>query len=108
MMLSMLDCPKYQKCNAPVCPIDSAWARRLNQREDATCFYLCESVKEDSQALFQGAGLGELYERIHQVIPAMVERHPRIRNALDRARLTGARMTRRFLIVPSNNVDPHE
>jgi hypothetical protein len=60
-MPSMPDCPKYKFCNAPVCPLDPAWARRLNSNEDPTCFYLCESVKDGSEALFQGAGLEELY-----------------------------------------------
>jgi hypothetical protein len=69
----------------------------LNSNEDATCFYLCESVKHGSQALFQGAGLVELYEAIHRATPAIVDRHPRIRKALERAKQTGSRMARRFL-----------
>lgn len=95
-MPSMPDCPKYQSCNAPVCPIDPAWARRLNSNEDPICFYLCESVKHGSQALFQGAGLEELYESIHRVTRAIVDRHSRIKNALERAKQTGSRMARRF------------
>jgi hypothetical protein len=97
-MPSMPDCPKYKSCSAPVCPLDPAWARRLNNNEDPTCFYLCESVKDGSQALFQGAGLEELYEAIHSVTPAIVDRHPRIKNALERAKRTGSRMARPFLI----------
>lgn len=93
-MLTMSDCPKFQSCNAPVCPIDSAWDRRFNHKEGSTCFYLSESVKYGSQALFQGAGLGELYEVIRRETHAIVERHPRIRRALERARQTGSRMTR--------------
>jgi hypothetical protein len=94
----MSDCPKYQSCNAPVCPLDPAWTQCLNANDDPTCFYLCESVKDGSQALFQGAGLEELYESIHSVTPAIVDRHPRIRKALERAKQTGSRMARRFLI----------
>ncbi len=96
-MPSMPHCPKYQTCNAPVCPIDPAWARRLNRKEDSTCFYLCESVKHGSRALFEGAGLGELYEAIHRATPDIVDRHTRIRRALERAKQTGSRMARRFI-----------
>jgi len=94
-MLSMPNCPRFQSCNAPVCPFDPAWVRRLNRKEDSTCFYLCESVKHGSLALFQGAGLGELYEVIHRATPAIAKRHLRIKRALERAQQTGSRMARR-------------
>ena len=96
-MPSMPDCPKFQSCNAPVCPIHPAWVRRLNRKEASTCFYLCESVKHGSHALFQGAGLEEVYKVVYQATPVIVERHPRIRRALDRAKQTGSRMTRRVI-----------
>ena len=96
MMFSISDCPKFQSCNAPVCPIDLAWAHRFNHKEDPTCFYLSESVKDGSQALFQGAGLGELYEVMHRVTPAIAKQHPRIKRALERAQQTGSRMARRI------------
>jgi hypothetical protein len=80
-----------------VCPLDPAWARRLNRNEDSTCFYLCESVKHGSQALFQGAGLEELYESIHRVTSAIEDRYPHIKKVLERAKPTGSRMARRIL-----------
>lgn len=95
-MSSIPDCPKFQSCNAPICPIDSAWNRRSNHKEDSTCFYLSESVKHGSLALFQGAGLGELYEVMHRATPAIAKQHPRIKRALERAQLTGSRMARRI------------
>jgi hypothetical protein len=98
-MLIMSDCPKYKSCNAPVCPLDPAWARRLNRNEDSTCFYLCESAKHGSQALFQGLGLEELYESIHRVTSAIVNRYPHIKKVLERAKPTGSRMARRFITV---------
>lgn len=94
LVFSMSDCPKYQSCNAPVCPIDLAEAHRFNHKEDPTCFYLSESVKHGSQASFQGAGLGGLYKFIHWVTPAIATRHPRIKRALERAQQTGSRMAR--------------
>jgi hypothetical protein len=99
-MFSMPDCPKFQSCNAPICPIDPAWTQRLNLREDPTCFYLSESVKHGSQASFERAGLGKLYEGIHGVTPAIARRHPRIKSALERAQYTGSRMARRVNKCP--------
>ncbi|PTQ79818.1 hypothetical protein C8R21_12222 [Nitrosospira multiformis] len=94
-MPSIPDCPKFQSCNAPVCPVDPAWVRRLNRKEDSTCFYLCESVKHGSHALFQGAGLEGLYKIISRVTPAIARRHSRIKRALERAQQTDSRMARR-------------
>ena len=87
-------CPKFLGCNSPVCPLDVDWKRRVLINEDSTCFYLTESVKHSAESVFQGAGLERLYTEIVRVCPAITERHPRIRKALERAKLSGSRMTR--------------
>lgn len=92
--ISYEHCPKFEKCNAPICPLDPDWRKRVLFSEDATCFYLTESVKHGAETVFQGAGLGELYEVIVRVTPDITARHTRIQKALERAKLTGSRMTR--------------
>ena len=89
-------CPKWGKCNAPICPLDSEWRKRSMHSEDACCFYLTELVKDGAQTRFQGAGLGELYEVCTLALPKMIERHARIRRVLTRAALNGSRMDRRI------------
>ena len=39
------DCPRFDKCSAPICPLDPKWRERAHLSEDRLCFYLCESVK---------------------------------------------------------------
>jgi hypothetical protein len=87
-------CPKFLKCNAPICPLDAAWRKRVLLSEDPTCFYLTESVKNDAETIFQGAGLNELYAALVRVSQLITARHPRIHRALERSKLTGFRMTR--------------
>lgn len=87
-------CPKFLKCNAPICPLDPDWRTRVLFSEDPTCFYLTESVKHGAEIVFQGAGLRELYEVIVRLTPDITARHARIRKALERAKLNGFRMTR--------------
>ena len=87
-------CPKFLKCNAPICPLDAEWRKRILLREDPTCFYLTESVKNDAASVFQVAGLGELYAALVRVSKLITARHPRIHSALERSKLTGSRMTR--------------
>jgi len=87
-------CLRFLKCNAPICPLDAEWRKRVLLSDDPTCFYLTESVKQDAEAVFQGAGLKELYAALVRVSQHITARHPRIRRALERSKPTGFRMTR--------------
>jgi hypothetical protein len=89
---AMTQCPKFQGCNATICPLDADWHKRSNLSEDATCFYLTESVKHGAEAVFKGAGLTQLFEVMQRLTPAIADKHSRIRRALERAKLTSSRM----------------
>ena len=90
------DCPKFNKCNTTICPLDKDWRLRDCLREDATCFYLLESVKEGSRTHFEGAQLGVLYEMILEVRGEIASAHKRIRRKLISAAKSASRMTRSF------------
>jgi hypothetical protein len=89
-----VSCPRYHKCNAPICPIDRDWQRRVLLIVEPTCFYLTESVKDDAESVFNSAGLGKLYEVILRATPEITTRHARIRKALARSKMNGFRMTK--------------
>jgi hypothetical protein len=89
-------CPKWEKCNAPICPLDLDNLKRVMQNDDAVCFYLIEAVKTDAVAIFKGAGREELFELVSQAIPTLSGRWGRIRRKLEGAKLTGCRMARTF------------
>ncbi len=88
------NCPKFLECNAPICPLDVDWQKRVLIKEDATCFYLTESVKQDAEAVFKAAGLGVLYLEMVRAYQPITSRWERVKNALARAKLTGSRMTK--------------
>jgi len=87
-------CPRFLKCNAPICPLDADWKKRILRSEDSTCFFLTESVKHGAQTVFERAGLKELYPAMVFAYPSIAAQHQRIQKALERAMLTGSRMTR--------------
>jgi len=89
-------CPKYQSCNAPICPLDAKRHKRANTSDDATCFYLLESVKHGAKAHFQVALLGELYGVIVRARADIATSHKRIAAKLESAKKTGSRMARKF------------
>ena len=89
-------CPKWGKCNAPICPLDSEWSKRVMHSDDSCCFYLTELVKDGARTRFQRAGLEELHEACTRALPKIFDRHARICRALTRAALNGSRMDRRI------------
>ncbi len=90
------NCPKFQSCSAPICPLDAKWHKRVNTSDDATCFYLLESVKHGAKAHFQVALLGELYAVIVRARVGISTSHKRIAAKLESAKRTGSRMARKF------------
>lgn len=100
MSLRTRDCPKYESCCSPVCPLDPAWEQRSLLNSEPTCFFMQEAVKVNALAVFMARGREELYRDISRVIPAMVSRWSRLKKALARASLTGSRMDRS---KPTNN-----
>lgn len=47
---SMYDCPRFQRCSAPLCPLDPDWRIRSYHRDDPRCRYLCASARADGRA----------------------------------------------------------
>ena len=78
------DCPKFQRCNAPICPIDVNVGTHL--RGEAICFYLREFVKKGARARFRVVPHGAtLYRRMSEAYP-LVSAYGDIRIRLQRAR----------------------
>ena len=91
-------CPRFIKCSAPVCPLDDSPYKRVLLKEDPTCTYLTESVKDGAETRFKGAGLGWLYEQLVRATPHLIASYPRICSALKRAKQSGSRMVRPALL----------
>ena len=37
-------CPKFDRCSAPICPVDN-WTLRYHAKGESVCFYLREAAK---------------------------------------------------------------
>ncbi len=48
------DCPKYDGCSAPICPLDRDWHRRAVDTGDPVCAYLRETAKPNIAAAYAG------------------------------------------------------
>ncbi len=98
--MNMEDCPKFQSCSAPICPLDPNWRKACHLKGERICFYLCEAQKNGSEARFRDKGLEKLYQLMVEVAPDISIRWEPIRKVLKRAAKTGSRMNRK---PPSSN-----
>ncbi|MBT7626816.1 MAG: hypothetical protein HN589_11105 [Proteobacteria bacterium] len=90
----MENCPKYEKCSAPICPLDPNWEGAIHLNHERVCFYLCEAQKENSEAIFGGRGLSKLHQIMVEAAPEISCRWATIKKALTRAAKSGSRMLR--------------
>jgi len=83
-------CPKFNTCSAPICPLDPNWARRTMSNGQAVCGWLREIAKAgpDAQCVPE-----ELRSRVATVYPAIVASVglAPLRAALKRAARTGSK-----------------
>jgi len=94
--MKMEDCPKFQACSVPICPLDPNWRKRRHLKGERVCFYLCEAQKFDAEAIFRGRGLGELYRLMVEATLAISTRWGTIKNALAKAKETSSRMNKKL------------
>ena len=60
--MEMYDCPKFESCSAPICPLLPSVSSGYMCNGERVCLYLTEYQKADSEARFRVLGLGELYQ----------------------------------------------
>ena len=96
----MKECPHWERCSAPVCPLDPDWGNRRVLNDDPTCYYLLESVKANAEARFKRLGWDKFYQMMVSTAPALSSRWGRIKRRLEDARKSGSRMG---TIPPNNN-----
>ena len=84
-------CPRFDGCNAPICPLDD-WQRAQHLQGEPVCSLLCELVKHGGEARLRVRVLGGLVDTLVEVLPRMAARWGRVRMQLQRASRTGSRM----------------
>jgi hypothetical protein len=92
----MTSCPKFLRCNAPICPLDPDWQLRKHLPGDPVCGLAQEVVKDGSEARLSSNVSGETLAEVLRVLPEMTSRWGRIKSAVERAKTSGSRMDRRI------------
>lgn len=48
-------CPNFEKCSAPLCPLDKKHRKRTYRKFERTCFWARELLKPNGEARIRGA-----------------------------------------------------
>jgi len=88
--MKMTDCPKFDSCNAPVCPLHDEHTTHLSG--EPICFYLREYVKNGGIDRLWMYMPREMVELIADRLPEITSRHVDIKNRLERAAKSGSKM----------------
>lgn len=86
-------CPKFETCNAPICPLDD-WARSYHMDGEPICLYMREAAKRGGILKSDPYIPGKVAEKVTQAYPAIISRWGDIRRRLARAALTPSKMRR--------------
>lgn len=84
-------CPRFDNCNAPVCPLDD-WQRAQHLDGEAVCGLLCELVKDGGEARLRACLPSALVDTLAEVFPKITARWERVRSRLERASRTGSKL----------------
>ena len=89
---AMYQCPRFSRCNAPICPLDPDWRRRSHSGREAVCAWLLEGAKPSWEAVRGIHISAELAEAIGRQAPDIIASHGAIRRTVKRAAISGSRI----------------
>lgn len=92
----MRDCPRYNTCSIPICPLDPDWAKRTMLSNEPTCPWLTESVKADAVANFEMAGVPDLLPWVRLVRDDIGAKFGKIRQTMAAAADTSSKIANAF------------
>ena len=87
------DCPKWQGCSCPICPLDYC-PRRRHVRGERVCLWLRELVKPGGRDTLRRALGDDAAQTIEAVAPAIMARSSDIRHKLALASQQGSKVAR--------------
>lgn len=91
-LVPMDQCPRFDRCSAPICPLDPNWSRSAHLNGERVCFWLVESVKVGGPARIRGVLPTQVAEAVLSAAPGIMDRYSTIQRALNAASTTGSRL----------------
>ena len=83
--IEMAQCPRFDRCCAPICPIDTDWRKRVHRKGESVCAYLRRYAKDPLWGQKQGSVPTELWLKVVEVYPQVIARYAPLKKTLKRA-----------------------
>ena len=80
--MNIEDCPRFEKCNVPICPLDKHYAESMHLDGEAVCLYLREYSKPHARDNLKRVISQEHYKVIAKAYPSVLARYSHIRKVL--------------------------
>ena len=90
--VAMDECPRFDRCIAPICPLDPNWPRSAHLQGEHVCMYLLEAVKTGGEARVRSVLPTQVAEQVLRSTPGIRGAYVHIRRALERASASGSRL----------------
>lgn len=90
--MNALRCPRFDSCNAPVCPLDPQWPRAQHLKGEPVCGLLSELVKVGGISRLGTRLSSEQLSILVRERPKVEARWGAVRSQLKRAARTGSRI----------------
>jgi len=87
-------CPRFDSCNAPICPLDPKWPTAQHIKGEPVCAMLSELVKVGGRPRLEGLLSAEQMEALIREWPKVEARWSPIRARLKDAAKSGSRIER--------------
>jgi len=85
-------CDRFDRCSAPLCPLDPEYEKRVHQDGERVCYYMLQAVKPGAAARFLGGPTETLFNAAAKVVAQRESLGRPLRKALDRASKQGRRI----------------
>lgn len=86
------DCPKWNGCNAPLCPLDPHSDLRRHMRGEPVCLWLRELAKPGGAAIVRGAVPTAVADALLRAAPNLSQRNSDMRAKLRAASRNGSKL----------------
>ena len=91
----MFKCPRFNKCEAPLCPLDPDWRARQMIKDERVCHYLSEVSKPNAASRYLSRPDAEFYVRAADEMEEMRKAFP----ILDKRLRTSSQQNSRIPMV---------
>jgi hypothetical protein len=96
----MKACPRYDKCSAPICPLDPDWRLRSHLPGEPVCRWLTELAKPGGERRLRGELSEATASAIVQIAPAILSHAGApVRKVIKRASGTGSKLEQHWKLA---------